>query len=180
MAEKDVEGGVMEFNASAQTVEDTDDGGAIIRMGEEVDEEQTKNWFDNIVEDFPEPELAKLTVRLLEDIERDKKAREKRDKQYEEAIKRTGLGKEAPGGADFEGSSKAVHPMLTQACVDYASRAIRELMPPNGPVRTFVPGKRPTVDRIEKAERVKTYMNWQFKFQMPDFRTELGQHLSNI
>ena len=173
-------GTVEEFDAPAEEVTDLDDGGAIIRVGEEVDEEQTEEWFDNIVEQFEEPELNKLSVRLLEDIERDKESRKKRDQQYEEAIKRTGLGKEAPGGADFDGSSKAVHPMLTQACVDYAARAIRELMPPNGPVRTYVPGDRPTVDRIEKADRVKEYMNWQFKFQMPDFRTELEQLLTQL
>lgn len=180
MAEKDVEDGVMEFTPDQQTVTDTDDGGAIVRIGDEIDEEQTEEWFDNIVENFAEVELEKLSVRLLEDIERDKKARDKRDQQYEEAIKRTGLGKEAPGGADFEGSSKAVHPMLTQACVDYAARAIRELMPPNGPVRVYVPGDHPTVDRIEKADRKKAYMNWQFKTQMPDFRTELEQLLTQL
>ena len=172
---------VMEFDeAPPEEVLDTDDGGAIIRVGEEVDEEQTEEWFDNIVENFEEPELDKLALRLLEDIERDKESRKKRDQQYEEAIKRTGLGKEAPGGADFEGSSKAVHPMLTQACVDFAARAIRELMPPNGPVRTFIPGERPSQERVEKADRKKAYMNWQFKTQMPDFRTELEQLLTQL
>ena len=164
----------------AQEAMDTADGGAIVRVGEEVDEEQTEEWFDNIAESLEEVDLEKLSLRLLEDIERDKESRKKRDQQYEEAIKRTGLGKEAPGGADFEGSSKAVHPMLTQACVDFAARAIRELMPPNGPVRTYVPGDRPTVDRIEKADRKKEYMNWQFKTQMPDFRTELEQLLTQL
>ena len=174
------EEGVMEFTPDDQTVEDTDDGGAIVRTGPEVDEEQTKDWFENIVETIEESELEKLAVRLLEDIERDKESRKKRDQQYEEAIKRTGLGKEAPGGADFDGASKAVHPMLTQACVDYAARAVRELIPPNGPVRVYVPGERPTVDRIEKAGRVKEYMNWQLKFQMPDFRTEIEQLLTQL
>lgn len=169
---------VMEFEAQPSEVEDTDDGGAIIRMGDELGEEDTKNWFDNIADQFDFTVLDELGNRLLEDIERDKEARKKRDEQYEEAIKRTGLGKEAPGGADFEGASKAVHPMLTQACVDYASRAIRELMPPNGPVRTYVPGKNAPVERLEKADRKKEYMNWQFKTQMPDFRTELEQLLT--
>jgi hypothetical protein len=171
---------IMEFEGTEETVTDLDDGGAIVRVGEEVDEEQTEEWFDNIVDKFEEVELEKLATRLLEDIDRDKESRKKRDQQYEEAIKRTGLGKEAPGGADFEGASKAVHPMLTQACVDYAARAIRELMPPNGPVRTYVPGERPTLERIEKADRKKEYMNWQFKTQMPDFRTELEQLLTQL
>jgi len=173
-------GTIEEFEGTEETVTDLDDGGAIVRVGEEVDEEQTEEWFDNIVDKFEETELETLSSRLLEDIDRDKESRKKRDQQYEEAIKRTGLGKEAPGGADFEGASKAVHPMLTQACVDFAARAIRELMPPNGPVRTYVPGERPTIDRIEKADRVKEYMNWQFKSQMPDFRTELEQLLTQL
>lgn len=175
------DGTVEEFDAPRDEVTPTDDGGAIVQVGPDDDnEEQTKNWFDNIVGDFDEPTLTKLSTRLLEDIDRDKESRKKRDEQYEEAIKRTGLGKEAPGGADFDGASKAVHPMLTQACVDYSARAIREIMPPNGPVRVFVPGDRPEVERIEKGERVKDYMNWQFKFQMPDFRTELEQLLTQL
>lgn len=162
-------------------VEDTDDGGAIIRVGEEIEEqEQTTEFYDNIVTEFPIEVLNKLATRLLEDIERDKKSREKRDKQYEEGIKRTGLGKEAPGGADFEGASTAVHPMLTEACVDFAARAIKELMPPNGPVKTYVPGEENETERLEKADRKKEYMNWQFLVQMPDFRSELEQLLTQL
>lgn len=171
---------IEEFEVEDTGVEDTPDGGAIVRIGEDEEEEQTRAWFDNIADQFETPTLEQLSTRLLEDIDRDKKSRERRDKQYEEAIKRTGLGKEAPGGADFEGASRAVHPMLTQACVDYSARAIRELMPPNGPVRAFVAGDRPETQRLEKAERVKDYMNWQFKFQMPDFRTELEQLLTQL
>ncbi|WP_455363585.1 hypothetical protein [[Eubacterium] cellulosolvens] len=174
------EDNIMEFEEAPNNVVDTDDGGAIIIVDEGQTEEQVKDWFDNIVDEFEESELDKLSVRLFEDIDRDKESRKKRDEQYEEAIKRTGLGKEAPGGADFDGASSAVHPMLTQACVDYSARAIRELLPPNGPVRTFVPGERPEVDRIEKADRKSEYMNWQFKVQMPDFRTELEQLLTQL
>ena len=182
MAEnEEMEEGVMEFDAPPEEVQDTDDGGAIIKVDPNApDEEQTKEWFDDISDEIEEHELEKLSARLLEDIDRDKKSREKRDQQYEEAIKRTGLGKEAPGGADFEGASETVHPMLTSACVDYSARAIRELMPPNGPVRDYVPGDRPSVERLEKAARVKDYMNYQFKFQMPDFRTELEQLLTQL
>lgn len=170
---------VMQFDLSPPDVEETEDGGAIVRMGEEP-EVETKAFYENIVEDFPEHELSALATRLLDDIERDKKAREKRDKQYEEGIKRTGLGKEAPGGADFEGASKVVHPMLTKACVDFASHAIGELMPPDGPTKSYVPGDTPAQDRLEKADRKKNYMNWQFIAQMPEFRTELEQILTQL
>lgn len=176
---EDQVGSVEEFTESrGDDVVDTDDGGAIITVGEDDGKGPNREWFDNIADDFEEGVKTKIATRLLEDLERDKKAREKREKDYEEAIKRTGLGKETPGGADFEGASKAVHPMLTEAVVDFQSRAIKELMPPNGPVKSYIPGDNPEVDRFKKADRIKNYMNWQFIKQMPDFRSELEQLLS--
>ncbi len=163
-----------------EEMEETEDGGVILKMREEEEEDKVQDFYANIAPDFPMEELNELALRLLEDIDRDKKSREKRDKQYEEAIKRTGLGKEAPGGADFEGSSKAVHPMLTEACVDFSARAVKELLPPNGPVKTYVPGEDPTTERLEKADRKKDYMNWQFLVQMPGFRAELEQLLTQL
>ena len=176
----EVEGTVEEFEDVPDEVEYTDDGGAIVKVSDDVPTRPDRKWFENIAEDFDDGTLNKLATRLLQDIERDKKSREKRDKEYEEAIKRTGLGKETPGGADFEGASKAVHPMLTEATVDFAARAIKELMPPNGPVKVFVPGDNPEPDRFAKGERVKNYNNWQFLVQMPDFRSELEQLLTQL
>ena len=64
-----------------------------------------------------------------------------RDKQYEEGIKRTGMGNDAPGGATFMGASKVVHPAMAEGCVDFASRAIKEMFPPDGPVKSKIVGK---------------------------------------
>ncbi len=176
----EVEGTVEEFDDVPDKVTDTDDGGAIVEVSSDVPTRPNREWYENISDDLDDTNLEKLATRLLQDIERDRKSREQRDKDYEEAIKRTGLGKETPGGADFEGASKAVHPMLTQATVDFASRAIKELMPPNGPVKMYVPGENPDPARFQKGDRVKDYMNWQFLVQMKDFRTELEQLLTQL
>lgn len=173
----------VEFDDAPDDVEYTDDGGAIVKIGDDEEEEDPallREFYADISTTFPDSELQTLATTLFDDIERDKRSREKRDKQYAEAIKRTGLGKEAPGGADFEGASKVVHPMLTEACVDFSARAIRELMPPNGPAKSYVPGDDPPPQRIDKADRVTDYMNWQFLIQMPDFRTELEQLLTQL
>jgi hypothetical protein len=173
-------GAVERFVDVPNEVTDTDDGGAIVKIGEDVENRPNRKWFENIAEDIDDEKLQTMCTSLLEDITRDGKAREKREKDYEESIKRTGLGKETPGGADFEGASKAVHPMLTSAVVDFQSRAIKELMPPNGPVKTYIPGDSPELDRFKKGDRIKNYMNWQFLVQMPEFRTELEQLLSQV
>ncbi len=170
---------VMQFEPPPSDVTDTDDGGAIVSMGEEQVQE-TYEFYDNIVDKFSEEVLTKFATTLQDAIKRDKEARKRRDKEYAEAIKRTGLGKEAPGGAEFTGASRAVHPMLTEASVDYSARAIKELMPPDGPVKSYIPGENITPERLQKADRVKAYMNWQFLKQMKEFRPELEQLLPQL
>ncbi len=111
---------------------------------------------------------------LSELIEKDKESRKKRDEQYEEGIRRTGLGDDAPGGAGFVGASKVVHPMLTEACVDFSSRVIKEIFPSGGPAKEKVLGNM-NRQKYEKAQRITRFMNWQMTKQMPDFRSELEQ-----
>ena len=86
------------FEPVPDKVTDTDDGGAIVQISDEEGTNKTYEFYDNIVEMLPEDELTRLATRLQKSIENDKKSRERRDKEYAEAIKRTGLGQEAPGG----------------------------------------------------------------------------------
>ena len=120
------------------------------------------NLADGII---PEIIQDRITAALKLKVEEDKKAREERDKQYEEGVRRTGMGKDAPGGAEFEGATKVVHPMLTEACIDYESRVIKELFPPTGPVKPNVLGE-PTQDKVDRADRKTRYMNYQFTQQI--------------
>lgn len=157
---------------------DTEDGGAIVRLDDE-EEERSDDFYANLAETMPESELSTLAADYLDLIGKDKEARKKRDEQYEEGLRRTGLGDDAPGGAQFQGATKVVHPMLTEACVDFAARAIKELFPPNGPVKDFIPGE-PTVDKLKKAKRKTDFMNWQLTVQSPEFRAELEQLLTQV
>jgi len=155
-------------------VEDTEDGGAIIRLENSKDEQRHLEHFANIVEGVDQAALTDIVTDLLDKIERDKEAREKRDKLYEEGLRRTGLGDDAPGGAQFSGANKVVHPMLVEACVDFSARFMKEVFPPNGPVKSKIYGD-PDKQKVEKAERKAAFMNWQTTQQMPEFRSELEQ-----
>ena len=159
-------------------VVDTEDGGAIVKLGGE-EEERSDDFYANLAETMPESELSSMAADYLDLIGKDKEARKKRDEQYEEGLRRTGLGDDAPGGAQFQGATKVVHPMLTEACVDFAARAIKELFPPQGPVKDFIPGD-PTVDKLKKAKRKTDFMNWQLTVQSPEFRAELEQLLTQV
>lgn len=173
------QGEMVELPDEQSDVIDTPDGGAIIRLDNEQDRQLQQEHFANIVDDLDQQELHVLTQDLLEKIKKDKDARKKRDEQYEEGIRRTGLGDDAPGGAQFTGANKVVHPMITEACVDFAARAMKELFPPNGPVRSKVIGKAQK-EKLEKAERKAEFMNWQLTEQMPEFRSDLEQLLTQV
>lgn len=178
--EDDSEGEVMELEEEVLDVEDTDDGGAIVQLDEETPEPADESdFYRNLADELEDGDLSAVALELITKIDYDKDSRKERDVQQAEAIRRTGLGNEAPGGAEFEGASRVVHPMLTKAVVEFESRAIAELYPPEGPVKDYIPGES-TKARVEKARRKKTYMNWQFKVQMPEFRAELEQLLTQL
>lgn len=161
------------------SVTPTDDGGNIVKVAEddETDAPGEEDFYRNLAEELPESELKILGDNLYERIQFDKKCREGRDEKYAEGIKRSGLGDEPPGGAAFSGASEAVHPMLAKATIYYQSHTINELMPPTGVVRDEIPGE-VTALRVEKARRKVRHMNWQFRVQMPEFRSCLERLLS--
>jgi len=161
-------------------VEDTDDGGAIVTLDEEESEQaKSPDFYKNLAEEMAESDLDKLASQFLELVDRDREARKKRDEQYEEGLRRTGLGNDAPGGAQFQGASKVVHPMMTEACIDFAARAMKELMPAGGPAKDFIPGEL-TMARVKKAHRKTAFMNWQLTVQAPEFRAEIEQLLTQV
>jgi hypothetical protein len=168
------EGESVELEDIDNEVEDTEDGGAILRETNNEDHATKLAHFANIVDEVDQDLLKTAISDLLEKIGNDKEAREKRDKQYEEGLRRTGLGDDAPGGAQFTGANKVVHPMLVEACVDFSARFMKEVFPPNGPVKSKIYGERDK-SKIQKANRKAEFMNWQTTEQMVEFRGELEQ-----
>lgn len=174
LADDDAEGETLEMDTEELDVEDHEDGSATIKLDEVQDNKTKQAHFANIVDEVPRAELTTAVTELLDFIEKDKEAREKRDKLYEEGLRRTGLGDDAPGGAQFSGSTRVVHPMLVEACVDFSARVMKEIFPPNGPVKSKIVGEKEKA-KVEKAQRKADFMNWQTTEQMPEFRGELEQ-----
>jgi len=149
--------------------EEQEDGSAIIEMDDGP--EFNPEFYDNLADVIDPSTLSDLTFRYLDLLESDKQARELRDKQYEEGIKRTGMGNDAPGGATFMGASKVVHPAMAEGCVDFASRAIKEMFPPDGPVKSKIIGKNNDM-KAAVSERKVDFLNWQITEQIEEFRDE--------
>ena len=167
-------------------IEELDDGSAVVDMPEMLAEERpdgsavielddgpefNPEFYDNLADSVSQSTLSDLTFRYLDLLESDKEARSLRDKQYEEGIRRTGMGNDAPGGATFMGASKVVHPAMAEGCVDFAARAIKEMYPPDGPVKSKIIGKQDDV-KAAVAERKVNFLNWQITEQIEEFRDE--------
>ena len=96
MAENEQEYGEMYEVPDDSTVRDTDDGGAVITLDDSPTPSESE-FYANLAETMPSWELANLGSTLCDTLEKDKEARKKRDEQYEEGLRRTGLGDDAPG-----------------------------------------------------------------------------------
>jgi hypothetical protein len=162
-----------------QEVIELDDGSVVVNFQEKQGPQKNPEFYANLAEEFDDQTLQSLAIEYLDLIDVDKEAREQRDKQYEEGLRRTGLGKDAPGGATFDGASKVVHPVMAEACVDFAASSAKELLPPDGLVKSNIKG---VSDRKKEntADRKVTFMNWQLTEQIPEYRDEMEQLLTQL
>ena len=162
-----------------QEVIELEDGSVVVNFQPKESPLKNPEFYANLAEELPEEVLEALAVEYLEFIDVDKESREQRDKQYEEGLRRTGLGKDAPGGATFNGASKVVHPIMAEACVDFAASSSKELLPPDGIVKSNMKGE---ADRLkeETADRKVNFLNWQLSEQVPEYRDEMEQLLTQL
>ena len=173
----DIDDPIEEEETTAQRQEATDTHEADEQEEQQEEGFEPLDFYDNLVETLSPEEETKLASKYAELYQRDKAARENRDKLYAEGIRRTGLGDDAPGGAAFDGASRAVHPGLNEACIDFAARAMRELFPPAGPVKQKIDGK-VTKDKVQRAERKTRHMNFQLTKEVAEYRNVLEQVLT--
>ena len=162
-----------------QEVIENDDGSVIVNFTPKSSPKDSPEFYANLADVFDQDDLNELANEYLDYIDVDRESRKQRDKQYEEGLRRTGLGKDAPGGATFDGASKVVHPVMAESCVDFGASSSKELLPPDGIVKSNIKG---TADRTkeEVANRKVEFMNWQLTEQIPEFRDEMEQLLTQL
>ena len=162
-----------------EEIEELDDGSAIVHLSALKGPDESPDFYENLAERMPEYELMSIAQKYLDLIDKDKEARKKRDEQYEEGIRRSGLGNDAPGGAQFQGASRTVHPVMAESGVDFAARAMKELFPPDGPVKAKIIGEMNDAKQ-KKANNKRDFMNWQCTEQIIEFRDEEEQMATQL
>ena len=170
-------------------VEDTDatfevepDGGVVVDFTQttvEMEaEEPVKEWYGNLADNMDEEELQEISSNVIDNYSADKDSRAEWESMFERGFDLLGL-KIEDASEPFEGACTAVHPMLIESAVKFQSKAIQELFPPNGPVKTKIIGKS-TAERELQSNRVKDFMNYQVTEQMPEYFDEFERMLFHL
>jgi len=144
---------------------------------ETTDQEPQKefNFAENIADRLDEKELKTLANDLIEDYKNDLGSRKEWEDTITKGLDLLGI-KYNPLNRPFKGASGVSHPMLNEACVQFQAQAYKELLPPDGPVRTQIVGK-PDPEKEQQAARVKDYMNYLIMDKMEEYTTDVDQML---
>ena len=166
---------IIEFDEDdGQDIEITieDDGSALIEIG--MDDEEL-GFYDNLADSIDPQDLGHISINLQALFDADKSSRGQWEEMYAKGLDLLGLKME-DRTQPFRGASGVVHPMLTEAIIQFQAQSFKELMPAGGPVRTQTLGKE-TLDKVQQAARVQDFMNYQITAVMKEYTPEFDQLL---
>jgi hypothetical protein len=142
------------------------------RMSQDDSDEHSAN----IMGDLDRQELADLANTVIEWVDVDLESRKDWEQRMEQAMELMGLnnipGEELP----FDGASAVTYPLIGEAVVQFQSRAIEEVFPSEGPVKTKIVGEL-SVEVEEQSERVRNHMNYQILDQDRSYFWQVDQML---
>jgi len=117
--------------------------------------------YANLAEFVDEGVLVEIAQDVDEWCDRDESGRKEWYDRERRGMVLLGLITDESAVNKFKGATEATHPLLAEACSNFQARAIAEVWPAGGPVKTVVMGvKTPEVEA--QATRVKDFMNWQY------------------
>jgi len=146
----------------------TDAEYALLQMHEQQTLPRTdpKDHFTNLAEHVDEAELGRIAQSVLNWVQWDEDSRAswyEREKKGIEALGITDANGIQPA---FEGGSEVTHPLIAEAIVQFQARALAQVWPAGGPVKSVVLGKS-SEEREQQAKRVEQFLNYQYTEEIP-------------
>jgi hypothetical protein len=171
----------LEVELEKKKLEYTNEDGEKVRV--DIDQEETEkeeeafesNHYSNLAEELDEIQVRGIGKDLIKAFEDDKSSRKEWEDQYSKGLKMLGVVVEDRNDP-FPGASGVHHPLMSEAATQFQARAIAEMFPAGGPVKTQIMGKN-SDKKIEQAQRVQDFMNYQVTSQITDYFNELDQML---
>jgi hypothetical protein len=144
---------------------------------------QKDDEFDsNLAEQIGPKELSAKAISLVSYYNDDKESRSEWEERYKkglETLDPDGGMEESEEERATRGLSTVVHPMIAEAASQFNARAIAELYPSDGPIKTVIIGD-PNEELEEQARRVRQFMNYQITEEMPEYFPDLDQMLFHL
>jgi len=140
--------------------------------------EGEQNHYDNLAEHLPDDVLGRLGSTLAQNYQEYRSSRKEWERSYREGLDLLGF-KYDQRTEPFQGASGATHPVLAEAVTQFQALAYKELLPSDGPVRTQLLGLQ-TPDKVQQAQRVKDFMNYQIMDQMKEYEPEFDSMLFHL
>ena len=145
--------------------------------------DEPENEFDsNLAESIDAQDLSRKGQTLIAYYESDRESRSEWEERYKEGLKTVdpdGGVNESEDERAARGLSTVVHPMIAEAATQFNARAIAELYPSGGPVKTVIVGD-PNEELEDQARRVREFMNYQITQEMPEYFPDLDQMLFHL
>ena len=171
----------LEVELDKKKLEYTNEDGQKVRV--DVDQDLTEkeeeafesNHYANLAEELDNQEVLNIGKSLIRAYEDDKASRKDWEDQYSKGLKMLGVVVEDRQDP-FPGASGVHHPLMSEAATQFPARAISEMFPAGGPVKTQIIGKQ-SDKKLEQAQRVQDFMNFQVTNQITDYFNELDQML---
>lgn len=125
-----------------------------------VSQDDSEEHSANIMFDLSKQELGDMANEVCEWVDVDIESRKDWEQRMEQAMELLGLNNVPLEELPFDGASAVTYPLIGEAVVQFQARAIEEVFPSEGPVKTKVVGEM-TREVEEQAERIKNHMNYQ-------------------
>lgn len=168
--------------ADSLKVEELPDGNVLVGDPETEEQPQDSKFEENIALDLSEAVLNNTASELINFYETDRAGRQEWEQRYKDGLKTLDIDGNVVDDDEnraVRGLSQVVHPIIAEAATQFQARAIQELYPAGGPVRTIIVGE--ADDELEEqATRVKEYMNYQIVEEMPEFFPDLDKMLFHL
>ena len=148
--------------------------GSVIR-GSDMEEEVPSKFGENLAETIDERELSTIANELVGSYDDDVESRSDWYSTYTEGLDLLGINADSRS-QPFVGASGVHHPILAEAVTQFQAQAYKEMLPAGGPVDTEVLGMTDNA-KVEKANRVKNFMNYQITYKMEEYDPEMDQLL---
>ena len=142
---------------------------------EEIEEQSTIEFGENIAESLDEQELNLIASELTSLFEEDLESRDDWFQTFTKGLDLLGINGE-DRSEPFVGASGVHHPILAEAVTQFQAQAYKELLPAGGPVDVEILGKTDDA-KVSRGNRVKNFMNYQITCRMEEFDPEMDQLL---